>query len=194
MLDLGLKGLVCNDRSFDNLDAELTEPTERRMFAIAEAIRTGYTVERIHEMTHVDRWFLSKMKNIVELWQLLKDYSLEAMSCELFREAKRMGFSDGQIAFITSVSEGDVRKRRKKLGITPCIKQIDTLAGEYPASANYLYLTYNGIADDLELNDKNQVVVIGGGAYRIGSSVEFDWCCVNTVLALKKLWGTRRSC
>ncbi len=187
MLDLGLKGLVCNDRSFDNLDAELTEPTERRMFAIAEALRTGCTVERIHEMTHVDKWFLFKMKNIVELWQLLKDYSLEDMPCELFREAKQKGFSDAQIAHITGAREEAVRKRRKELGITPCIKQIDTLAGEYPASANYLYLTYNGIADDIELNGKNQVIVIGGGPYRIGSSVEFDWCCVNTVIALKKL-------
>jgi len=187
MLDLGLKGLVCNDRSFDNLDAELTEPTERRMFAIAEALRKGYTVERIHEMTHVDKWFLSKMKNIVELWQLLQNYSLENMPHELLREAKQMGFSDSQLASIIGVSEGDVRNRRKELGITPCIKQIDTLAGEYPASANYLYLTYNGVADDIELNGSKQVVVIGSGAYRIGSSVEFDWCCVNTVLALKKL-------
>ncbi len=187
MLDLGLKGLVCNDRSFDDLDSELTEPTERRMFAIAEALRTGYTVERINEMTHVDKWFLSKMKNIVELRHLLKDYSLEDMPCELFREAKQKGFSDAQIAHITGTSEETVRMRRKELGITPCIKQIDTLAGEYPASANYLYLTYNGIADDIELNGKNQVIVIGGGPYRIGSSVEFDWCCVNTVIALKKL-------
>jgi len=201
MLDLGLKGLVCNDRSFDNLDTELTEPTERRMFAIAEALRTGYTVERIHEMTHVDKWFLFKMKNIVELRQVLKDYSLEELPCELFREAKQMGFSDAQIAHITGTfsrrspasyygevcSEGAVRKRRKELGITPCIKQIDTLAGEYPAAANYLYLTYKGVADDIELNSRNQVVVIGGGPYRIGSSVEFDWCCVNTVITLKKL-------
>lgn len=187
MLDLGLKGLVCNDRSFDDLDSELTEPTERRMFVIAEALRTGYTVERIHEMTHVDKWFLFKMKNIVGMRQVLQDHDLEGLPCDLFREAKQMGFSDGQIAHITDASEGAVRKRRKELGITPCIKQIDTLAGEYPASANYLYLTYNGAADDIQPNGKNQVIVIGGGAYRIGSSVEFDWCCVNTVIMLKKL-------
>ncbi|MBN2208432.1 MAG: carbamoyl-phosphate synthase (glutamine-hydrolyzing) large subunit [Candidatus Coatesbacteria bacterium] len=187
MLDLGLRGLVCNDLSFQDPDVELTEPTERRMFAIAESLERGYSVERVHEMTHIDKWFLSKMKNIVDLRGALAGYGLDSLPPDLVRRAKEMGFSDDQIAQISGSSEAEVRRRRKGLGITPCIKQIDTLAGEYPASANYLYLTYNGIADDIELNGKNQVIVIGGGPYRIGSSVEFDWCCVNTVITLKKL-------
>ena len=187
MLDLGLKGLVCNDRMFDDLDRELSEPTEKRMFAIAEAMRMGYSVARIHELTHVNKWFLFKMKSIVDLAQSLKGHDLEGLPRELFKEAKQKGFSDQQIGHIIGSSEAAVRERRKSLEIIPCIKQIDTLAGEFPASANYLYLTYNGSEDDVETAGENHVVVLGGGAYRIGSSVEFDWCCVSTVITLKRL-------
>ena len=187
MLDVGLNGLVCNEIEFDDLDDELSHPTEKRMFAIAEAFNRGYTVERIHKLCCVDRWFLHKVKNVVELQRQLEGRRLRDISADLLGEAKRKGFSDLQIAILTGSSEASVRRRRKALGIVPSVKQIDTLAAEYPACANYLYLTYNGCGDDISPRGRKQVVVLGGGAYRIGSSVEFDWCCVNTVITLKKL-------
>ena len=135
----------------------------------------------------VTPWFLSKIQNIIDIEHQLKQYSLSTLPSSLLREAKQKGFSDQQIALFTKSSESDVRKQRKKLHIIPFVKQIDTLAAEYPAKTNYLYLTYNASADDLDFNEKHQVIVLGGGAYRIGSSVEFDWCCVNSVSTLRKL-------
>lgn len=187
MLDIGMDGLVCNNLKFSNLDKELAMPTDKRMFAISEAIKRGYSIEKIYRLSKVNPWFLYKMKNIVDIERKLREYQIEKLPLELFKEAKQKGFSDLQIAILTQSDELKVRKQRKKLGIIPCVKQIDTLAAEYPAKTNYLYLTYNGFEDDLDFKDKKQVIVLGGGAYRIGSSVEFDWCCVNSVKTLKDL-------
>lgn len=184
MLDIGMNGLVCNDVIFDDLDKELREPTDKRMFAIAEAIKRGYSIDKIYRLSRVNPWFLSKMKNIVRIEEELGRYKLGDLPVHLLKEAKQKGFSDSQIAMLTRSAEPAVRKLRKKSGVVPHVKQIDTLAAEYPAKTNYLYLTYNGHADDLDFKEKNQVVVLGGGAYRIGSSVEFDWCCVNSVITL----------
>jgi carbamoyl-phosphate synthase large subunit len=191
MLDVGMNGLVCNDIKFNNLDTELSEPTDRRMFAIVEAIKNGYSIEEIHKLSKIDPWFLYKMKNIVDIEEKLNQRKLKYLPKDLFIESKQKGFSDKQIAILTDSKEKDVRDRRKRLGIIPYVKQIDTLAAEYPAKTNYLYLTYNGDSDDLDFKEKNQVIVLGSGAYRIGSSVEFDWCCVNSVITLKNLnYGT----
>ena len=187
MLDIGMEGLVCNNLKFSNLDKELAIPTDKRMFAISEAIKRGYSIEKIYRLSKVNPWFLYKMKNIVDTRSKLREYQIEKLPLDLFKEAKQRGFSDLQIAILTQSDELKVRKQRKKLGIIPYVKQIDTLAAEYPAKTNYLYLTYNGFKDDLDFKDKKQVIVLGGGAYRIGSSVEFDWCCVNSVKTLKDL-------
>jgi len=187
MLDVQMKGLVCNDIKFDDLDKELIEPTDKRMFAIAEAIKRGYSIEKINELTKVDRWFLYKIKNIVDIEKKLQRCNFKNLSLSLLMEAKQKGFSDLQIAMSTNCNELDIRNKRKKLGLVPYVKQIDTLAAEYPAKTNYLYLTYNGCADDIKFKEKNQVIVLGGGAYRIGSSVEFDWCCVNSIYTLRNL-------
>jgi carbamoyl-phosphate synthase large subunit len=187
MLDVGMNGLVCNDIHFNNLDKELKEPTDNRMFAIVEAIKRGYSIKKINQLSKVDPWFLYKMKNIVELEKSIKQYKIKQLPLTLIKEAKQKGFSDLQIAILTNSKELDVRRRRKKLGVVPYIKQIDTLAAEYPAKTNYLYLTYNGCKDDLIFTEKKQVIVLGGGPYRIGSSVEFDWCCVNSVITLRNL-------
>ena len=187
MLDVGMNGLVCNDLEFNDFAKELKEPTDKRMFAIAGAIKKGYSIDRIYNLSKVDPWFLYKIKNVVEMEKILKQFNLKDLSASLLREAKQKGFSDQQIAILTKSNELAVRKKRKKLGIIPYVKQIDTLAAEYPAKTNYLYLTYNGCKDDFDSKEKNQVVVIGSGAYRIGSSVEFDWCCVNSVATLRNL-------
>jgi len=187
MLDVQMKGLVCNDLTFDDIEKELKEPTDKRMFAIAEAIKKGYSIEKVNEITKVDCWFLYKIKNIVEIEKKLKRCSINRLKLPILKEAKERGFSDNQIAFLTNCKEHDIRTKRKKLGIVPYVKQIDTLAAEYPAKTNYLYLTYNGCSDDIIFKQKNQVIVLGGGAYRIGSSVEFDWCCVNSISTLKNL-------
>ena len=187
MLDVGMKGVVCNDLGFDDLEKELKEPTDKRIFAIAEAIKRGFSIKKIHELCKVDPWFLYKIKNIIDTENKLQKFNLDNLPPILFKEAKQKGFSDQQIAMITGSDELSVREKRKSLNILPCVKQIDTLAAEYPAKTNYLYFTYNGQADDLDFNDKNEVVIIGSGAYRIGSSVEFDWCCVNSVIALRNL-------
>lgn len=187
MLDIGAKGLVCNDYKFSDIEKELTQPTDKRLFAIAEAFEKGYEVEKIHKLSKIDSWFLYKMKNIVDLKRELSQYTIGSLPDSLFMEAKKRGFSDSQIAELINSDELTVRSKRKKLGISPYVKQIDTLAAEYPAKTNYLYLTYNGIADDLDFSAKNQIVVLGSGPYRIGSSVEFDWCCVNSVLTLRDL-------
>ena len=187
MLDIGMNGLVCNDLTFDDLEKELKEPTDKRMFAIVEAIKDGYSIDRIYQLSKVDPWFLYKIRNVVEIEKELARYTLENLPASLLKEAKEKGFSDLQLAKITKSTEQAVRETRKKQGIIPFVKQIDTLAAEYPAKTNYLYLTYNGTEDDLAFDEERQVIVLGGGAYRIGSSVEFDWCCVNAVMTLKKL-------
>ncbi len=191
MLEIGMDGLVGNTLGFDDLDRELSEPSDKRMYAIAEAVRRGYSIEKIHALSKITPWFLYKIKHIVELEQELEEYSLQELPNELLREAKQKGFSDLQIAKLTKRTEIEVREHRKNRGIVPYVKQIDTLAAEYPAKTNYLYLTYNGSEDDLEFEEENQAIVLGGGAYRIGSSVEFDWCCVNSVISLRKMkYGT----
>ncbi len=191
MLDIGIPGLACHHEQFDDLERELREPTDRRMFAIAEAFRQNYPVERVYELSKITPWFLYKIRNIVELEKKLTAYSLHDLPVELLREAKQKGFSDVQIGELTKRSEMEVREHRKQAGVVPSVKQIDTLAAEYPAKTNYLYMTYNGMEDDLDEHEAQQVVVLGGGAYRIGSSVEFDWCCVNSVMTLRdQKYGT----
>jgi len=187
MLDVGMKGIVCNDINFNNLETELKEPTDKRMFAIVEAIRKNYSIEKIYNLSKVDKWFLYKIRNIVQIEKQLKKYKINNLVPALLKTAKQKGFSDQQIAEIIQSSELMVRKKRIQLGIIPYVKQIDTLAAEYPAKTNYLYLTYNACKDDIDFKTKNQVIVLGGGAYRIGSSVEFDWCCVNSVATLRNL-------
>ncbi len=187
MLDIGMNGLVCNNLKFKDLNTELKEPTDKRMFAIVEAIKRGYSIEKIYQLSKVDPWFLYKMRNIVEIEEKLQQYQIKELPEDLLKEAKQKGFSDIQIATLTQADELTVREKRKKLGIVPCVKQIDTLAAEYPAKTNYLYSTYNGDEDDISFKEKKQVIVLGGGAYKIGSSVEFDWCCVNSVKTLKDL-------
>ena len=187
MLDIGMNGLVCNNIKFDNLEDELREPTDKRIFAIAEAVREGYSIKKIYKLSKVAPWFLYKIRNIVELEKKLKFYELKTLPRSLLKEAKQKGFSDIQIAILVGSTEMLVRKKRKELGIIPYVKQIDTLAAEYPAKTNYLYLTYNGCENDLDFKEKKQVVVLGSGPYRIGSSVEFDWCCVNSVITLREM-------
>ncbi len=198
MVGLGMHGFVGNKKeiNIEEIEAELTNPTDRRIFAIAEALNKGYSIDDIYEKTKIDRWFLYRLKNIHKIkLELLKINTLENLSANLLKLAKQAGFSDFQIARIIFNSPNSkiqedllkIREYRKKLGIIPVVKQIDTLAGEYPASANYLYLTYNGTANDIQyLNDRKSVIVLGSGAYRIGSSVEFDWCSVNAINTIKK--------
>jgi len=192
MLQIGMYGLVCNENySFANLEKELKHPTNERLFGIAEALKKGYTIQRIHNLTKIDKWFLYKIKAITDLEARLHGRKLGTVSRPLLAEAKQKGFSDKQISILTRSSEMAVRKARTKMGIKPVVKQIDTLAAEYPAKTNYLYLTYNGTEDDIDFNpEKNKIMVLGSGSYSIGSSVEFDWCCVSTALNLKKLGAT----
>lgn len=187
MLDVGMNGLVCNELSFEHLEKELKEPTDKRLFAIAEAFKQGYTIEKVYKLTNVNPWFLFKINKIVQIEKQLCTYTLKTLPPFMVKEAKQKGFSDHQIAALIKSTTPRIREYRKKLGIIPYVKQIDTLAAEYPAKTNYLYLTYNACKDDLAFKEKKQVVVLGGGAYRIGSSVEFDWCCVNCVITLKNL-------
>ena len=197
MIGQGMHGFVGNNNSqFEDIDKELSNPTDMRIFAIAQAFEKGYTVNQIHDLTAIDKWFLSKLENISKLkWELKKNNDLNALNIDLLRKSKVYGFSDFQIArFVLKAQNGNmesellqVRNHRKKLGIIPCVKQIDTLAAEYPAQTNYLYLTYSGTEDDLAYeNDNKSVIVLGSGAYRIGSSVEFDWCSVNALSGVKK--------
>jgi carbamoyl-phosphate synthase large subunit len=188
MTETGARGLVLNDRiHFDDLPTELAEPTERRIFAVAAAIADGMSTEGIHRITHIDRWFLDKIAGVVAIEQRLRAHSLETLDRELLEEAKQHGFSDGQVAIALGTDEGSVLARRHSLGLHPSVKQIDTLAAEYPAATNYLYLTYNGSEDDVAYNQEGTVLILGPGAYRIGSSVEFDWCCVNAARTLRAL-------
>lgn len=194
MLGAGLHGLVYSGIKIKkDIDSELINPTDKRVIVIAEAMKKGYSVDKIYSLTKVDKWFLYKIKNIVDTGKKIKNYAINNIPRELLRCAKQQGFSDFQIARLLFNNANyeknmlDIRGLRKKYNIQPCVKQIDTLAAEYPAKTNYLYLTYNGSKDDIKFNNKNSVIVLGSGAYSIGSSVEFDWCCVNTVLTLRNM-------
>lgn len=200
MLGQGMHGFVGNKdlelEDENEISGELSNPTDMRIFVIAMALSKGFTIDHIHELTKIDKWFLYKLKNIYDLRQkLIACQKLEDLPGDLLLESKKMGYSDFQIAKLISKDENDVtdfslkiRDYRKKIGIVPYVKQIDTLAAEYPAKTNYLYLTYHGSEHDIEFeNDGKSVIVLGSGAYRIGSSVEFDWCCVNALRAVKKL-------
>lgn len=192
MIGQGMHGFVANkDFMIENIDIELNKPTDQRVFIIAAAFKQGYTVDQIHDLTKIDKWFLHKLHGIIDLEKDMEHYNeLDKMPAALLREVKQKGFSDFQIArtvlHAADLSMEDaitrVRNHRKMMGITPWVKQIDTLAAEYPAQTNYLYLTYNASAHDIEFaHDDRSVVVLGSGAYRIGSSVEFDWCSVSAV-------------
>ena len=189
MIGQGANGFVCN-KPFraEDLDEVLRHPTDTRIFAIAAAFEAGYGVDRIHRLTRIDRWFLDKLENIEVTYRALEDCgSLAAADAALLRKAKCQGFSDIQIARVFGTDESAVRERRAALGLRPFVKQIDTLAAEFPSSTNYLYLTYNGDCDDLAFGDgSDTVIVLGSGAYRIGSSVEFDWCGVNAMNTLRR--------
>ena len=198
MIGQGMHGFVGNDHTrFDNLDDELANPTDLRVFAIAQALEEGYTIERIEELTKIDPWFLQKMKNIVDYKAVLEGYdSIEALPADVLRKAKMMGFSDFQIArFVLKSRQGNmekenlaVRSRRKQLGILPAVKRIPTVASEHPDLTNYLYMTYAVEGYDINYyHNEKSVVVLGSGAYRIGSSVEFDWCSVNAINTARKL-------
>jgi carbamoyl-phosphate synthase large subunit len=189
MLDIGAPGLVGHGKTFKSadLERELAEPTPERIFAVAEAIRQGMSIQQIHRLSHIDEWFLHKIQNIVTLGEQLANVACPLDSPDLLLVAKQTGFSDDQIARIVGSEESQVRGQRERFGLRPSVKQIDTLGAEYPARSNYLYLTYNGAEDDIVPDSGKAVIVLGSGAYRIGSSVEFDWCCVNTVQTLRKL-------
>ncbi|HPG38493.1 MAG TPA: carbamoyl-phosphate synthase (glutamine-hydrolyzing) large subunit [bacterium] len=188
MLEIGANGMVQNKSFLSNdIEQELSEPTDLRVFAIPEALKKGMSVDEIHKLTFIDKWFLYKIKNIVAIEQSLLQVGEQRCPRDLLLEAKQSGFSDKQIGMALGKDELEIRQLRHNYGVTPCVKQIDTLAAEYPAQTNYLYLTYNGSEDDLSYLQRNSVIVLGSGAYRIGSSVEFDWCCVNSVKTLKKL-------
>ncbi|MCJ7802611.1 MAG: carbamoyl-phosphate synthase large subunit, partial [Candidatus Marinimicrobia bacterium] len=183
MIETGMNGLTMNNIEFEDIKEELKYPTESRVFAIGDAIKQGWTIEKIHDLTKIDKWFLYKIKNIVDCEnKLLEEPNL---SSELLLYAKQLGFSDQQIALILNKDENQIRTIRRQQNILPYVKQIDTLSAEYPAFSNYLYLTYNASTHDIVPSNKS-VIVLGSGSYRIGSSVEFDWCCVNALLAIKQ--------
>lgn len=199
MIGQGMHGFVENkELVIADIDKALREPTDKRIFVISKAFRAGYTVDQVHELTKIDRWFLEKLMNIMHTSKELEQWSknhkhIAGLPIELLRKAKCQGFSDFQIARAIGF-EGDmedgilyVRNHRKSVGVLPVVKQIDTLAAEYPAQTNYLYLTYNGVANDVKyLGDRKSIVVLGSGAYRIGSSVEFDWCGVQALNTIRK--------
>ena len=199
MIGQGMHGFVENkELVIADIDKALREPTDKRIFVISKAFRAGYTVDQVHELTKIDKWFLEKLMNIMNTSKELHAFSpfhfpLSTLPNELLRKAKEQGFSDFQIARAIGY-EGDmedgsllVRSHRKRIGLLPVVKQIDTLAAEYPAQTNYLYLTYSGTAHDIHyLGDRKSIVVLGSGAYRIGSSVEFDWCGVQALNTIRK--------
>ena len=198
MIGQGMHGFVGNDHTkFDNIDEELANPTDLRVFAIAQALEEGYTIERIYELTKIDPWFIERMKNIVDFKTKLEGYnSLEEITPEVMRQAKVLGFSDFQIArFVIKPKSGNmekenlaVRNYRKQLGIVPAVKRIPTVASEHPELTNYLYMTYAVEGNDINFyKNEKSVIVLGSGAYRIGSSVEFDWCSVNAINTARKL-------
>jgi carbamoyl-phosphate synthase large subunit len=197
MIGQGMHGFVANrDIHYDSIDKELQKPTDMRIFAINAALDSGYNIDKIHKLTQIDNWFLVRLQNINALKEQLSIFNkIEDIPLNILKEAKIRGFSDFQIARIVLDSDSDkieedmdlIRKFRKDAGIIPYVKQIDTLAAEYPAQTNYLYLTYSADAHDIEFeDDKKSVTVLGSGAYRIGSSVEFDWCGVNALNTIKK--------
>ena len=197
MIGQGMHGFVGNrNLGFEDIEKELSDPTDMRIFSIAEALEKGIAIEKIYELTRIDKWFLFKLKNIVDLKNILAEYNtVEELPKDLLLEAKINGFSDFQIARHVVKADPDsinremlrVRAFRKAMGIKPYVKQIDTLAAEYPAVTNYLYLTYSGTEHDISYeDDKRSVIVLGSGAYRIGSSVEFDWCSVNAINTIRK--------
>lgn len=167
-----------------DVDTELQTPSDQRMFALANAMHNGYTVDKIWEMTKIDKWFLRKLKGLSDFGKLMTEYSVESIPTTLFRKAKEMGFSDKQLSLFWDSNEPHVRRARLEQSITPIVKQIDTVAAEFPAFTNYLYLTYNGSEHDISFEDRG-VMVLGSGVYRIGSSVEFDWCSVRAVRTLR---------
>ena len=198
MIGQGMHGFVGNDHTkFDNLDEELSNPTDLRIFAIAQALEEGYTIERIEELTKIDPWFIERMKNIVDYKHKLSEYNtLEEIPAEVLREAKVLGFSDFQIGrFVLKTKDTNmekevlaVRAQRKKLNILPAVKRIPTVASEHPDLTNYLYMTYAVEGHDINYyKNEKSVIVLGSGAYRIGSSVEFDWCSVNAINTARKL-------
>ena len=198
MIGQGMHGFVGNDHTkFDNLDEELSNPTDLRIFAIAQALEEGYTIERIEELTKIDPWFIERMKNIVDYKHKLSEYNtLEEIPAEVLREAKVLGFSDFQIGrFVLKTQDTNmekevlaVRAQRKKLNIQPAVKRIPTVASEHPDLTNYLYMTYAVEGYDINYyKNEKSVIVLGSGAYRIGSSVEFDWCSVNAINTARKL-------
>ena len=197
MIGQGMHGFVENkELQIEDLDAALREPTDKRVFLISKAMHKGYTVDQIHELTKIDRWFLNKLKHIIDIDEELKTKNINTLDKELLRTAKVYGFTDFQIARAVGLEEECkkmheamriVRRLRKSFGILPVVKQIDTLAAEYPAQTNYLYVTYAGVASDITFsNDRNSVIVLGSGAYRIGSSVEFDWCGVQALNTIRR--------
>jgi len=198
MIGQGMHGFVGNDHiKFDDLDEELSNPTDMRIFAIAQALEKGYTIERLFELTKIDPWFIERMKNIVDFKHKLQKYNeITEIPADVMRQAKVLGFSDFQIARFVLKTEGTnmekenlaVRQYRKKLGILPAVKRIETVASEHPELTNYLYMTYavEGYDVNYYKNEKS-VIVLGSGAYRIGSSVEFDWCSVNAIQTARKL-------
>ena len=195
MLDIGKAGLVLNGdedqpEPLESIKDELRNPTDERLFKIVKAMKMGLSVEEIYKLSGIDPWFLNKIKNIIEMEKRLKALrgrKPDGDFVETIREAKRLGFSDIQIARALGLTELEVRALRKRFGVTPVVKQIDTLAAEWPAQTNYLYLTYHGDEDDIDFSSRRKkVIVLGAGVFRIGSSVEFDWSGVNTIWALKK--------
>ncbi len=197
MIGQGMHGFVENkELQIPDIDEALREPTDKRVFVISKAMHKGYTVNQIHDLTKIDCWFLNKLKHIIDIDEGLKAHNINTLDKEQLREAKVYGFTDFQIARAVGLEEECknmhqamlvVRKLRKSYGILPVVKQIDTLAAEYPAQTNYLYVTYSGIKSDIRfVNDRNSVIVLGSGAYRIGSSVEFDWCGVQALNTIRK--------
>ena len=197
MIGQGVHGFVENkELNIDDIDEALKEPTDKRVLVISKAMHKGYTVDQIHNLTKIDRWFLYKLKHIIDIDERLKKCNINTLDKDLLREAKVYGFTDFQIARAVGLEDEYhnmhkallvVRNLRKNYGILPVVKQIDTLAAEYPAQTNYLYVTYAGVKSDIEFsNDKRSVIVLGSGAYRIGSSVEFDWCGVQALNTIRK--------
>ena len=197
MIGRGMHGFVENkELEIEDIDAALREPTDKRVFVISKAMHKGYTVDQIHDLTKIDKWFLEKLKHIIDIDEAMKKCNINTLDRELLRTAKVYGFTDFQIARAVGLEDElksmrkaslVVRTRRKNYGILPVVKQIDTLAAEYPAQTNYLYVTYAGVKSDITYeNDKRSIIVLGSGAYRIGSSVEFDWCGVQALNTIRK--------
>ena len=197
MIGQGMHGFVENkELEIEDIDAALREPTDKRVFVISKAMHKGYTVDQIHDLTKIDKWFLEKLKHIIDIDEAMKKCNINTLDRELLRTAKVYGFTDFQIARAVGLEDElksmrkaslVVRTRRKNYGILPVVKQIDTLAAEYPAQTNYLYVTYAGVKSDITFeNDKRSIIVLGSGAYRIGSSVEFDWCGVQALNTIRK--------